>query len=103
MKDKTKNKKVTATDGKPMLCDDLTIEMPIEIDQNWRMKRYDWEKRKAEFYPVVFARQTIYDKKIPIKRDVWLCWIIKGWLGVTDQMREWLDNNGFEHVEHPSS
>lgn len=78
------------------------MEIPIEIDQTWKMKSYNWEKRKAEFYPVVFARKTIYDKKKPIKRDVWLEWIAKGWLGVTDQMREWLDTNGYSHVIEPN-
>jgi len=79
------------------------MERPIEIDQNWRMKSYDWKNRKAIFYPVVFARQNTHSRKVPIKRDVWIDWIKKGWLHTTDHMREWLDENGYVDVKEPSS
>lgn len=75
------------------------MKAPYEINQTWRMKGYDWEKRKAKFYPVVFARKTIFDRSIPIKREVWIDWIRKGWLSTSDQMREWLDSNGYADVQ----
>lgn len=38
----------------------------------------------------------------PISRKVWFGYINKGWLYVTDDLRKWLDENGFKDVKPDS-
>lgn len=71
---------------------------PFEIHQTWRRKDYNWETRKLNQYPIVYARQTWYEKSVMIKREVWIEWIKKGWLSVSDQLKDWLDNNGYADI-----
>lgn len=78
------------------------MEIPIKISQNWKTKGWNPKTRKWELYPVVSAKQTQFDRMKPISRKVWFGYINKGWLYVTDDLRKWLDENGFKDVKPDS-
>ena len=78
------------------------MDIPVKISQNWRTKDWNPTTRKWELYPVVSAKQTQFDRMKPVARKVWFDYIRKGWMTVTDDMRKWLDENGFSDVKPAS-
>lgn len=78
------------------------MECPIRISQSWKFTSYDGVRKKWRQHPIVNAKQTHFDKMKPVNRQTWFEFIRKGWLSVTDDMRKWLDENGYEDVKRIS-
>lgn len=72
---------------------------PQEIHQTWRTTTFDQFTKKWKVVPIVTARQTRFDKMKSIKREEWMKFIQKGWLHVSEDLRKWLDENGFENIK----
>lgn len=75
------------------------MERPIKISQSWKIASYDREKRKYKSYPVVSSKQTHFDKMKPVSRETWFEYIRLGYLDVNEDVRNWLDENGFTEVK----
>lgn len=75
------------------------MDRPVKISQSWKTSKWNSITRKWEVHPVVSAKQNHGDRMKPIKRVMWFNYIINGWLTVTDQLRNWLDDNGYSDVK----
>lgn len=74
------------------------MERPVEISQTWRSKGWNPETKKPEFVPIVRARETHYERMKPIKREIWLEYIRRGFLDVSSDLEKWLKENGLLDV-----
>ena len=81
----------------PMLAAGLTC--PMRITQTWRTTSFNSVTRKWTQIPIVKSQETYWDKLKSVKREVWFEYIKKGWLHVTINLREWLDNNGYSEIK----
>jgi len=75
------------------------MDVPKKISQSWKSKGWNAKTRKWELFPVVSAKQTDFHKMKPVSRDVWFDFIRKGWLSVTDDLRKWLNENGYNNIK----
>lgn len=75
------------------------MEIPVRINQTWRQK-WSPQKRKFASTPIVMSMQNWNDRMKTVKREVWFDFIKKGWLPVNNDLRRWLDDNGFSDIKH---
>lgn len=73
------------------------MKRPHLITQTWRRKGWNQVLRKWEYTPIVKVKLHKGDKAINIKRELWIGFIEKGWLSVTEDLRRWLDENGYDN------
>jgi hypothetical protein len=78
------------------------MECPVKISQNWKMTSYDKENRKWNQHPTVSAKQNHIEKMKPVSRQIWFEYIKKGWLDVNQDVRKWLDENGYSDIKRLS-
>jgi hypothetical protein len=53
-------------------------------------------------FPIVHSQQDKFSEIQPVKREDWFKYIQNGWLNVNEDVRKWLDENGFEHIKKDS-
>ena len=70
------------------------MKEPVEITQFWNITV------KRKMIPKVSARQNQGDDMKPVRREVWFEYVKKGWLPVSGQLRQWLNENGFEDIKN---
>lgn len=94
----TESNRMEGNNANTVLAENASFR-PVKISQNWKQTSYDFAKRKWNIHPVVSAKQSHLHKMKPVSRDVWFDYIRKGWLTATDDVRKWLDENGFADVK----
>lgn len=70
---------------------------PVRISQTWKATTFDFETRKWIFKPVFYVKQTVFDKSKRVGIKAGLELIENGYLRVTDDLREWLNENVYKH------
>ena len=75
------------------------MDRPKTISQGWENIKYDWNNRKWIVVPRFYMRQNEGDKKKRISLEKGLELIKLGYLTVNSSLREWLDENGYQHIK----
>jgi len=75
------------------------MNIPKKISQTWKSTGWDATKRKWNFIPVVYVKQDDYSRMRQVGKNEWFQLIEVGLLHVTDDMRKWLDENGYDQIK----
>lgn len=65
---------------------------PVLIKQTWK-------RVNGKMFPIVHSQEHYLAEIQPVKREDWFKYIQNGWLSVNNDVRKWLDENGFEHIK----